>query len=397
MSHIYEGAYVTLAASISLDASGGCFVPRDPKHRSQPLKLTDPEGKPYDIYHRAPLEHSELAQQLDTRAWAFQERVLSRRTVRFMEQEIWWECHQHIACECSRIENDQTMQGRHESQLAESLREAVPGSWTKDTLDIEQAWEFVVLEYKTKSLTHSSDIFAALQGLAKIVPPMMGEYLAGHWRETLIHNLSWTRWGRRTHLLAPAHPHSHPLSGEWRAPTWSWASSPGYIMWGLGIRARLLRTSLCTVVHASTVPQGSDPTGPITSAKLILKGTCLNGIVMHYPNDPESSSDAPKHSVDFGLDDDRFLVLDGKLQINWDYDIASEGPHHIENGEEVTVLKISMEADESGYHWLFLRKVRGGEEYERVGIMFLYVLDDSGPDMVKILDEAAQELEVTII
>jgi len=44
--------------------------------------------------------HGRIKEPLELRAWAFYERLLSRRTLLFSKRELRWECNTHEQCEC---------------------------------------------------------------------------------------------------------------------------------------------------------------------------------------------------------------------------------------------------------------------------------------------------------
>jgi hypothetical protein len=94
MSEIYSNAHVTLAATASSDASGGCFrrrrKPSFAKHTCPDLHATYTD---WYVWNRP--DHSGWSTDrlpLQQRGWAFQERLLSRRLIHFTGEEIIWEC-----------------------------------------------------------------------------------------------------------------------------------------------------------------------------------------------------------------------------------------------------------------------------------------------------------------
>jgi hypothetical protein len=111
--------------------------------------------------------------------------------------------------------------------------------------------------YTSRAMTHGTDIFPALQGLAKSMPLSLGPYLAGLWRYTLAFNLTW---GLYTTTLVGR-------SEDWRAPTWSWASATDKVTWWNN-RPPLTRENVITVVDAGVIAIGDDVTGQIRSGEL---------------------------------------------------------------------------------------------------------------------------------
>jgi hypothetical protein len=101
-----------------------------------------------------------------------------------MEQEIVWRCNRRSIYECSSADHVEAEFFYSERQMLAGLR----GEGWKE--GIQRDWVNLIEGYTTKSLTCPSDIFPALQGLAKLVPKdVMGRYLAGLWETTLTSGL----------------------------------------------------------------------------------------------------------------------------------------------------------------------------------------------------------------
>ncbi|KAF3036444.1 hypothetical protein E8E12_004720 [Didymella heteroderae] len=381
MSHIYRDSHVTLAAVWAADASGGCFVTSNPSHKSKELALTAHGEEPSHMFFREPLSHSILKRPLDVRGWAFQERLLSPRMVRFEEQEISWECSHSVWCECSGIAHDKGNLNRELSMAYECLK-------TSTTVpEIQNAWEALVQEYSRKELTDTGDIFPALQGLAKVVSPVMGDYLAGHWSRTLLSSLCWLSADRRI---------GRRNTYQWRAPTWSWASIPGAVKWCW--RQASLGRSLCTVLNAQTVPTGDDPTGPLISGKLVILGKVIFGTVLSEAH-RVTLNNYLQH-IDFGLYDRDLWGL--PIKTLWDRDIASPGADHVAIGARVSALQLYDSINEDTQYWLILRTTDTGMMYERIGLMQLFSSTRSGISfsqqrVIEDFELAAQEAEITIV
>ncbi|KAH7074901.1 heterokaryon incompatibility protein-domain-containing protein, partial [Paraphoma chrysanthemicola] len=238
MASIYEGAHVTLAASFSPNAYAGCFRKTLDPSKSCCFQLEDTTGNNFAVYTRFILQHhmegTLVGSVLSQRPWVYQERQLSPRIIHFLDEELWFECCETTQCECSR---------------------------------------HTIEEYSKKAcnLTFPEDLFPAIQGLAKLMPQASGRYLAGHWEAGLASSLHW--------LVIPLKDSHLTTAIKWRAPSWSWASAPGWTWWSVG--AAFLRDAhACfTVISAKTVPKGLDPTGQLISGELVLNGTCIRGKV----------------------------------------------------------------------------------------------------------------------
>jgi Heterokaryon incompatibility protein (HET) len=141
--------------------------------------------------------------RLSTRGWVFQERALSPRTLHFGQSEVGWECQSLISCECSAS----SLRYRRTTSLLKQARATM-------------AWTNVLEEYTRLNLTVPEDRLTALSGLAEVRhSPTKDQYIAGMWRENLKHQLLWKA------LL------KYPALKSYIAPSWSWASVTGAILY----------------------------------------------------------------------------------------------------------------------------------------------------------------------
>ncbi|KAL2060735.1 hypothetical protein VTL71DRAFT_9376 [Oculimacula yallundae] len=168
-----------------------------------------------------------IRSKLSTRAWAFQERLLSQRTLHFGPSEMAWECRALCSCECSAI-NERT--GRTTSLLKRSNALQPSGSVSDSESSaqsalrsINDAWQRdIVEEYTRLDLTRDTDRLSALAGIASQASTlrMADQYVGGMWRNTIRESLLW--------YTTPEQPSTRPLRKD-PLPTWSWASVSGRI------------------------------------------------------------------------------------------------------------------------------------------------------------------------
>jgi hypothetical protein len=134
-----------------------------------------------------------------------QERCLSRRTLHFARDMLYWECAED---NCSEIHPRTWPEQNHFY--------AFQSPYPKYRLEITD-WPILVRRYSNAKLTNLTDKLVAIAGIAKAVRHEdAGEYIAGMWRRNLELQLCW-----KTILL------ERPESVEnvpYIAPTWSWAS-----------------------------------------------------------------------------------------------------------------------------------------------------------------------------
>ncbi|KAF2801061.1 HET-domain-containing protein, partial [Melanomma pulvis-pyrius CBS 109.77] len=240
MGHIYAHAACTIAATASKDSSGGLFFARCPQ-------LLEPRRVYFDFSPKAPwLEGKDvgftlvgtylcdvqhLAERciedapLNSRAWVSQERQLSRRLLHFTSTQLFWECYECTACETypeCLPDWARPFWLVDATLLKDRLRNITKQD--KDGLDINTyyAWVTYRYQYSRCALTHNTDKLVAIHGIANRVSQATGdEFVAGLWRSRIIEELCWNT----------GHPTTKTT--EWRAPTWSWASSNAAINFSL--------------------------------------------------------------------------------------------------------------------------------------------------------------------
>jgi len=301
-------------------------------------------------------------------------------------------------------------------------------------LSVQEAdirWRYVIESYTELDLSFEGDVFPALQGLAKMMPSGMGFYLAGLWSRTVQYNLTW-------HVRTEDKHDRSIRTMEWRAPTWSWASTTGSIGWMRHTWTQQQDQndqpmSFITVVNAVTSPVAEDATGQLTSGELILRGHCLPGRMYHpmwcqssrticlhircserelcmssYDKVPVIWSDAAHAVEQFSTADGLLatadlstahflppsnpmsafayfsrklnpLSSDGRRLLLWDYHVDMEGPHQVRSGSEILILKVEgfITHDVSELAWIVLRSVDDRlNTFERLGLLYTRDLVD---------------------
>ncbi|PMD49472.1 HET-domain-containing protein, partial [Hyaloscypha bicolor E] len=217
MAEVYLNSLMTLAATASLNSSGRAI----------------PEVA--DTFVRKPVRHGhdnicmkrggiETGAPLLSRAWVYQETVMSPRTVHFHSEELIWECREDVSCECGYFKFPEVHEeiygmARHVTNTWKSpfamLQFDNKGLGSAENMLDE--WYRIIDAYSGLKLTHDGDRLPALAGLAcRFAEALDTSYLAGLWLSDLWKGLLWRRNSDVT---------CRRLSGpKATIPTWSWAS-----------------------------------------------------------------------------------------------------------------------------------------------------------------------------
>jgi hypothetical protein len=290
MAEIYRYAVITIAGSASSGPRQGLFRTADTAHVDRPFPVIESLEGLDKIRSRVPLSHNASELPLLHRGWVLQERMLSSRYLHFGQNELIWECMEHLTCECGSLSLKDSFRYKwlepknrlhpDSLQLLTRLPEAIP-----------TAWRATVADYSRMELSYPLDLFPAISGIAKSVKEATGwTYVAGMWKETLITDLVW-----RTEK-----PQTAARCKDWRAPTFSWASvvddgtgnkaDRSHVSYafmdilskGLEKSQRSSRTDLyATIIETKCEAVGNDVTGQLRSGFIILRGTLIKSALYH--------------------------------------------------------------------------------------------------------------------
>ncbi|KAL8869540.1 MAG: hypothetical protein Q9174_004197 [Haloplaca sp. 1 TL-2023] len=174
------------------------------------------------------------ASSLSSRAWVFQESVLSPRTLRYGKRQLFWECSHCILGEISvaPLIDASKIRGLRDAYMS-SLKMLLPAGLTRSLMDdctprgkirsrddLYNLWLLVISKYTQRKLTYPSDKLAALAGIASFFESRIGDrYLAGVFEGDMLRSLLW-----RVINPTQASAITPTLS-----PSWSWASVTGAV------------------------------------------------------------------------------------------------------------------------------------------------------------------------
>lgn len=239
MAKVYSNALLTISADDAKDARDGFLRPRgEGAHSSIEIPFhdiaTNQKGNVYArkkwldigdyadnfyIYDETIEEFAHTGERnhtkslLNTRAWAFQERFLSPRTLHYSLSEMAFECRNTIQCECS-------VRTRHVEKSRLFKNQGIAESST-GRID----WLTILDSFTERNLTFDTDRLPALAGVATAMQPYTADdYICGLWRQEFRTGLLWEVSHRQS---PPTRRHQ-----QYYAPSWSWASVIGSTVHG---------------------------------------------------------------------------------------------------------------------------------------------------------------------
>ncbi|KAJ0109704.1 HET domain-containing protein [Diaporthe amygdali] len=197
---------------------------------------------------------------ISSRAWCFQEWLLSNRLLVFASTGVYYTCDQYVL-----DTSDPDYGFRFPRSLQEVAAMEDRGNRRYDS------WQTMAMNFCGRSMTEPSDKLPALSGMAQRYASLMGwqpgDYLAGLWRRSLIGDLLWVREEGISSISATPDP-TKTGRQYGRAPSWSWASMDGSIMY-LSLPGGYAPDIVC-IQSCETVKPGveDDPFGQVVSGHL---------------------------------------------------------------------------------------------------------------------------------
>jgi hypothetical protein len=365
MLSIYANSYLTVAASKAKDHSEGLFsetISREYKTfeytsgelrgQAMAFNLLLNEESGASTYISLPDE------PLSDRGWALQERVLSCRTLLYTKQQMFFECSKGFRGEDGlfldwRFENVHDMTDGQEERKEPDDKERQDDPKAR----LYQSWYSLLWIYGPRKLTKASDKLPAISGLASIFAKRLNdEYIAGLWRSRLLEGLLWQ--SLRCRRVA-----------EYRAPSWSWASMDGIP--GIGVTANY--KEIAKVLDVKVDLKGTNIYGEVTNGKIQIQAPMERLYLDVKKWDPTK----PGYAYD---NNPPIRTAHGETNSRFDFDFtADDAPQEalkIVKGLEgkeffALVLLKAKERDEETYYTLMVKRVDGGEEYERLGFGFV--------------------------
>ncbi|RDW63596.1 hypothetical protein BP6252_11141 [Coleophoma cylindrospora] len=180
---------------------------------------------------------------LFNRAWVYQERCLSRRTIGFTQNTVYWACDESSRSEASdvsaglesaglrgvlhfAIETAAKLEASSAGSLIALEHKAFPREPVRELIDrFDMRWSAFITSYTLCKLTKHTDKMIAFSSIARELANsrvINKRYLAGLWDVNLPFQMAWITVEGRT--IPP-----RKMAGDagYVAPSWSWASIDG--------------------------------------------------------------------------------------------------------------------------------------------------------------------------
>lgn len=309
MASIYHDAYLVVAAGSSTSAQGGLFYERPNLIRGRPLESKEGSGT-FDLLVQQEVPHGHgifpsamVLSPINDRAWCMQERILARRSVSFFKEELIWECHSCLDCECGNITSSNPVSdnanldsydmtalwlGSQNALFGDSFTityKRKPYTFFSSMDSILNEWRHLTVPaYTKKSLSKPRDRLPAAAGIASLIARRYDlEYLAGIWRADLKYGLMWS---------VPPSQELLPGPDDYIAPSFSWASVNRQVWYKCPVptihegalgngatednRKSVYGDVECELVEERIVPDGVNPLGSVKiGSYILLKGLSI--------------------------------------------------------------------------------------------------------------------------
>lgn len=266
MRSVYKNSILTIAATGAIDPSIGCFRNRRPE-LIEPIKVRALDGTTnYEIAFSVDMWKNAIHRSpLSSRAWAFQERILSPRVLHFGESQMLWECEEMNACETCPGGIDEHRSDGSEPDI-QVARKGLPRHADLDFLG--EVWRPLVQSYTSGALTRFSDKPVAISGIADEAHSYGRTYAAGLWREEIERQLLWQVSHHRKDS-----PHSCTRPAHtYVAPSWSWLSVDGEISFFTSSTEQVLHLK---VIELELELLSNSHFGPFKSGYIHARGTLV--------------------------------------------------------------------------------------------------------------------------
>ncbi|RDW85173.1 hypothetical protein BP6252_02763 [Coleophoma cylindrospora] len=276
MGLVYQNAVVTISADASRGSTVGILndASKVKEHTSGAyIRIFDENSD--DMIHVSFVEEVEedlrglfLESPLSQRGWTLQERILSRRTLHYGQEQIYWQCKQGCQSADGFPPGTRTPEDQLYPRISDLLHPASGKERTEipkqtDVEAILDEYYELVTQYSSRVLTYGSDKFPAFGGLAGLLHPIIGgEYIAGIWTRDFWRGILWQ----------PGSNLCNHVEVPYRAPSWSWAVTDDPVDFAIAYGSGVETSFDAELVSYAAQSKSGNMYGNIESARLVLKG-----------------------------------------------------------------------------------------------------------------------------
>ncbi|KAH8647043.1 heterokaryon incompatibility protein-domain-containing protein [Tricladium varicosporioides] len=303
MKDIYARSYITFAAAIGKDSRYGLFS-------REPEAVSICEGKGPKRCARYTVWTTSV---LSTRAWVMQERLLSRRTLYFYEDEVLLECPSAVRCQCGGetslyisnmsyqswaltwgnarqcTDNDTILyrftqarrhindSSRNRQPDGEETRGLAPCTSNTAVFALVTLWDELLEHYCQRNITKLSDRLPAFAGIARAFgnSGVLGKYTSGLWDGLFLPLMLWYIEPTKSPKLEQPSKADSAL-----APSWSWASVSGAWCYSR-IPFSYEFYAMAKPHQPGSMPQSHNYLGALKTEVITIEG-CIATATIHY-------------------------------------------------------------------------------------------------------------------
>jgi hypothetical protein len=270
MDEIYHNAYVTICAASASSCQAGFLEDKSNEFPGVPARPTSqiifpcPDRKTGTVRLTPTRTYDPIMEPLNSRAWCFQERLLSPRVLTYGSWQMYWQCQTMQACDGGDVSRFEQAGTERLSLFAFDQANKLDANSTGSLQAIYSNWIGLVQEYNLRDITISLDRLPALAGIAKKYAQALPDdiYCAGLWMSHLLPTLAWQNGDAK-----PSRPE------QYRAPTWSWGSVDGELFWADDVQT--MESSMADsveIVECHVKPWSADaPFGRVRDGSIAIK------------------------------------------------------------------------------------------------------------------------------
>lgn len=227
MRSIYKYATVTIVASVAKFATEGFLHHVEEKYDyfiepvTIPFSANMAQTTCSEIVLSYPADYKRWKDPINSRAWTFQELILSTRAILFSYRGV-------STIDRSSPGSADGMTSGKDPQLPSLPWSGKLFSLATTAENTRQVWLAIRGEYSRRSLSYQGDKLVAVSAIAEeLGQTYNSRYLAGMWERDLAIDLQWSC--PRNETVGGDGHNRRPRAPGYVAPSWSWASVSGAV------------------------------------------------------------------------------------------------------------------------------------------------------------------------